>query len=727
MAFLTTVGNALLIMLGFTVLIFVHELGHFLAAKWAGIRTEAFAIGMGGPVISWRRGIGIRFGSTDKDVEKRVRAHVSSVGSSVGKAVESGAGGEAGAEPKAPTLRTIHQSMDALGIGETEYSLRWLPLGGFVKMLGQEDANPNAVSDDPRSYGQCPVGKRMIVVSAGVIMNLILAVLVFILVFFVGVRLEAPIIGGVLPGSPASSAMATNAAEAGVTEPGLHAGDRVTSIDGEEVTTFPDVVIASAMSKLTTPLHMVIHREGVSIPLRFDIMPEHDETAGLPSIGVEPAASTTLREKLTPESLEGLKSQLGSEQTAIGPGWSIATIDGRDVHTWEQIEEAARRSEGKPLDATWIAPAGESGTASLSISVERELQTQIDADETEGKRSATAGILGLAPLGRVDGFAETSPNKDRLKKGDIILALDGTESPRYTDVSDIVKAAASDEIPARILRDGKEAEVVLTRRHDLIGISAAAATELPQIGRPIDRLKLGRKKDAPIVESPVAPLRLMAGSRILKVNDAPVGSWFDLAGLVRDAVAAGQTQVSLTYSLPLPDAPTETATVQIAPELEKSIASLSWEPRVSGVFFESQSVVRSAGGNPWRAVVMGYEETKKAMTITYLTIDRLLRRTVGVEQLRGPVGIVHLGTQVADRGLMYVLLLLAMISVNLAVLNFLPLPIVDGGLFLFLIYEKISRRPPPLWFQNAATMVGLVLIAGLFLVTFYNDVMRLIR
>jgi regulator of sigma E protease len=74
---------------------------------------------------------------------------------------------------------------------------------------------------------------------------------------------------------------------------------------------------------------------------------------------------------------------------------------------------------------------------------------------------------------------------------------------------------------------------------------------------------------------------------------------------------------------------------------------------------------------------------------------------------------------------MYLVFFLAMISVNLAVLNFLPLPIVDGGLFLFLLYEKVFKRPPSIAFQNAATLVGLALIGTLFVVTFYNDVMRL--
>jgi len=136
-------------------------------------------------------------------------------------------------------------------------------------------------------------------------------------------------------------------------------------------------------------------------------------------------------------------------------------------------------------------------------------------------------------------------------------------------------------------------------------------------------------------------------------------------------------------------------------------------------------VTISANGNPFQAVAMGFRESRKLAIMTWLTIDRLVRGTVAVKQLRGPVGIVHLGARVVDRGATYLVFFLAMISVNLAVLNFLPLPIVDGGLFLYLLYERATGRPPSVRFQNAATTVGLVFLGTLFLFTFYNDVMRI--
>ena len=102
--------------------------------------------------------------------------------------------------------------LDRTGIGATEYSLRWLPIGGFVKMLGQDDADPNYVSSEPDSYNVCPVGKRMVVISAGVVANIILAVVVFIVAFMAGVPSFKPVVGDVAQTRPAGMAVARNAA-----------------------------------------------------------------------------------------------------------------------------------------------------------------------------------------------------------------------------------------------------------------------------------------------------------------------------------------------------------------------------------------------------------------------------------------------------------------------------------------------------------------------------------
>jgi membrane-associated protease RseP (regulator of RpoE activity) len=276
MDFLTGTFNFVLIILGFGLLIFVHEAGHFLAAKWAGIRTEVFAVGMGTPVVSWRKGIGWALGSTQSKVVARAG--------------------------KAPVELT-DEELERHGIGETEYSLRWLPIGGFVKMLGQDDLDPSAVSARPRSYNICPVPRRMVVISAGVIANIILALVLFVWAFMVGVGAEQPVVGQVDPSMPG----------AGLIEP----GDRVLAINDREVRTFADIDIYVAMAKPEEPVSILVDRPALPEPLNVQVVPQKDPLTGLLGIGVSRGRSNTLYEEQPDGTIAAILEAAGFAETGL--------------------------------------------------------------------------------------------------------------------------------------------------------------------------------------------------------------------------------------------------------------------------------------------------------------------------------------------------------------------------------------------------------------------------
>ena len=100
---------------------------------------------------------------------------------------------------------------------------------------------------------------------------------------------------------------------------------------------------------------------------------------------------------------------------------------------------------------------------------------------------------------------------------------------------------------------------------------------------------------------------------------------------------------------------------------------------------------------------------------------------LAVDALHGMLGISYVGYCVQERGMAWFWYLMAMVSVNLAVANFLPLPIVDGGLFLLLILEKIRGKPLSLKVQSAIQVVGIVLLAGMFLFVTYNDIFLFLK
>jgi regulator of sigma E protease len=709
----TLIWNILLMVIGFGVLIFVHELGHFLAAKWANIRTEAFAVGMGPVALSWRKGIGFCVGSSERKVRKLTGS---------------------------PAAELKDEQLKEHGLGETEYSLRWLPIGGFVKMLGQEDANPKAVSDDPRSYNMCSVPKRMVVVSAGVIMNIILAVLLFIIVFQVGVKQDAPIVGALYADGPAATTMATNAPALGIAEPGLLPGDRVLTINGKNATTFADLRIASAMSRRDRAVILTIERDGYEQPLEFELIPSEDPASGLLGLGVERASSSQLlAARQGGEVLDNELRDQGLWDAGVRPGMKVTAVNGHAISTYEEMQAAAAHGDGQPLEATWHAldENGESVGEAIATTIETlpEYQRLLVSESTDSTVAEIEyGLLNLTPLVEVSRVAEDSPNADRLKPGDLILQFGSVHGPRNAQFRSIAQSNKSQSVPVTVLREGETLQFDLdVNAQGQVGIYTGVAEHTLKIAQPIRQLPEGgsNRRDASMVDQPRALVELPPCTEILAVNGDPVTDWMEFRTALQQHAAPAldadaPVTIELLVQMPTTDAPQRSIDVPISVKQAEMLDELAWTPRLPISIFDSIPTVLSSDGNPITAIGMGIRETHKLVMLTYLTIDRLFRGTVKVKELRGPVGIVHLGTLVADKGFVHFLFLLAMISVNLAVLNFLPLPIVDGGLFLFLIYEKFKGKPPSLAFQNVATIVGLCLIGAIFLVTLYNDLVRLL-
>src|SRR3984957_10158955 len=213
---LSSTGSILLLAFGFGFVIFFHELCHFLAAKWADVKVEQFAVGFGSALLAWRKGFGFRWGSTQDDFHERLVQHIDQKEATQLTPKERAAG---------PTEQQLVQAARELGFGETEYRLNWIPLGGYVKMLGQDDLKPGVTVEDPRAYNNKPISKRMVIVSAGVVMNVILAAIGFMTIFLLGYKVPPAVVGTVEPGSPAQ--MAYKIVDGKEVTVGLKPGDRI--------------------------------------------------------------------------------------------------------------------------------------------------------------------------------------------------------------------------------------------------------------------------------------------------------------------------------------------------------------------------------------------------------------------------------------------------------------------------------------------------------------------
>lgn len=707
---LATARDLALFLFGFGFIVFVHELGHFLAARWAGIRVLAFAIGFGPAVCSFRKGLGFRLGSSDKEYQDRLRSDA----------------GNPAPIPMSPT----------------EYRFNWLPLGGYVKMLGQEDLNPNAISAAPDSYQSTPPWKRMVVISAGVVMNLIFAALAFVFVFMIGLKTEPAWIGNVDPAYPAAAAVATNATDLGVTEPGLQPGDKVLTINGEPARKFMDLALATAMSKKGTPVALDVQRPGVASPLHFQIVPTRDRVSGMLSLGVEPARSanvTTVKRARDREEFARAMDRL--KLRGVEPGMTLRRAGERAVASTMDVNAAFAASNGKPLALEFVDASGKS----ITIDAKPTPATQRSLIEVAKDRVVPLDhVLGLTPVMKI---AEAPADENARAKqqglddGDIFIRIGSIEYPSITQGMSEIQANKGKTIPivvARRAADGTTREVALNVEVSSAGtigfLSADTGSDSTLLALPQARLT-SMRADEPPKPPAAAGVFTTPGSRILSINGTSVANFQQVREALRSAaIQAGNTPTTIEVVVALPragedpyrkDAPRETLEWKLAADDLRTLRSLGWESPLPPMLFDPvESILK--GNGPAEAISLGVSETHDVMMNTYLTFARLFEGTVKVQHLKGPVGIAHMGTIVAERGMIWLLFFLALISVNLAVINFLPLPIVDGGQFLLLVWEAVRGRPAPISVQNGLTLAGLVLIGCVFLVVTFNDIKNLI-
>ncbi len=705
--------NLVLVILGFGLLILVHELGHYLAARWAGIRTDNFSIGMGPALLSWRRGLGFRLGSGRNELCKRFDA--------------------------ARTVDISDEALASAGLGETEWTLRAIPVGGFVQMLGQDDAKPSQKAlGHPRSYRSAPIGKRMVVISAGVFMNGVLGLLLFMIAFMAGVGAEAPWVGGVQPGSPAERA-------------GIMAGDRVESIDGKPTTTFTDITLGCALHVGADPLRVVVARTrgDTTEHLTFVPIPEFSDTAGVRVIGVSPAVGDQLATDR--ESLPLLRDAMleagffdrdrvagapddwftaGASESEFAARWRgarLVQVNGVDAQSALQLGEQAQCAPHEPVRSTWSLPWGDAPTP-YTIHVDLDPVAALDAlaypdSAGRGMLPLERGLAGMVPLVLVRATLPGSINDDAFQPGDAVLAVGDTNAPRMDEFRGMIADRAGQIVPLTVWRDGAATGInVRVDGTGRLGVLIGYALDVPCMATPMAEIM----HDGSIESTPAASSGLPGRTWFDTLDGAPVRSWGELQAALIAKANAGADSVELGVRLPeQPDA-VRIVRLPLDQSQRAQLAHAAWVSPLGSEWFDLKMVTLHAGGNPLRAIGMGFAESKKLAIMTWLTIDRLVRGTVAVKQLRGPIGIVHIGTRVADRGWTYLVFFLAVLSVNLAVLNFLPLPIADGGHMCYLVYERVTGREPSEGFQAIAFLVGLLIFASLFLVTFYNDIARLL-
>ncbi len=656
--FINGVGQVALVIIGFGVLVFFHELGHFLAAKSFKIRCDVFSLGIGPRLCGWRKGKGFSFGSVP-----------------IG--------------PPATTDGVVVPVVASKPLGETDYRIAWLPFGGYVRMLGQDDLDPTKVSADPASFTNKPIWQRMIVISAGVVMNLILAFIIFVIVFRVGVPFEPAVIGGVEYNSPAMKA-------------GLQVGDRIIAINNRKplgFLEFSDLKMASALDTPGKPVRLTYVPVGGATPKSADVVPTMSKATGFLMFGVAEPQSLkvpNVKAKQLPE-LALFQPIL----TKVKPGSTILAANGQPVSSYGQLYQVAQRCDGRPVNLMLKSRHGDKYSVNLMPILEPALGIM-----------HFPAILGYQPLMEVSGIMPaTGAQKAGLKPGDLIMRLGTINYPDWTQIRQMCSENPNQTMSMKIWRSGQTHTTVVhigkLNGKGFLGIEAVPAYASNFFGRVADRtshVQPGERFSGVALAAPGAK-----NASVMKYT--PIKNWLELYSFARAHPGSHLAIQLVGRHLPLMinnSGPTWAALKELHFGFGLPLNPLTQIQKTSSLS---------------TALAMGIDHTIRWIINTYLTLRGLGIGTVSPSQLHGVVGVAAVSYQLESQGFMYLLYFMGLISVNLAVINFLPLPVLDGGMFVMLLLEKIRGRPLPLKVQAGIQIAGLILIGGVFLyVTVFNDI-----
>jgi regulator of sigma E protease len=308
---------------------------------------------------------------------------------------------------------------------------------------------------------------------------------------------------------------------------------------------------------------------------------------------------------------------------------------------------------------------------------------------------------------RGEALPEQARALEAIPTGTRIVAINGRPVESWDDVVRGITTGDSDPI---IIEFASRPAV----RVPLHGDQLVERAELANALVPLHPAVIGTVSPG----NPADRAGLQPGDSLVAIDGQPVGQWADAVRLIEAA-----PERSIAIGVVRDGAP---VTVSATPRAERAVEGDTGSRMVGrigvGVRPPYVQVRYTLGG----AIGAGTQATWVAAGTILRTVRGLLTRRIDSREVGGPILIGQLAAQSAQVGLGALLAFMALISVNLAVVNLLPIPVLDGGAFLMLSVEAVIRRPIPVRLREAVQMVGLVLIVLLMVLAFSNDIGRLL-
>ena len=235
---------------------------------------------------------------------------------------------------------------------------------------------------------------------------------------------------------------------------------------------------------------------------------------------------------------------------------------------------------------------------------------------------------------------------------------------------------------------------------------------LCMMGIPTVTTKIGEA----LKDKPASKAGMQKGDVITAINNKPIKRWEQIA----EGVAASKGQpLTLTIKREARDI---SFTITPEPRVSKNLFGEKIDGYAIGVASAGEVVTEHF--NPFQAVIKGTEQTWKVIDLTFMSLVKMVQRVVPMDSVGGPIMIAKMAGEQASAGGASFLAFMALLSINLGVLNLLPVPVLDGGHLLFYVMELIFRRPVPQKIREYAQQIGMVLLLGLMVLAFYNDIIR---
>jgi regulator of sigma E protease len=623
-------GGILWAILGIGFLIFIHEYGHYTACRLTGTRVETFSIGFGPRLFGWER---------PKGGKRRL---------TWGKR----------------QLDPMDHAMD--------FRVAVIPLGGYVKMAGENPGDARSGSND--EFSSKTILQRLFIVSAGVIMNAITAFVFYTLAFQGGLPKEPALVGGVEPGSAAAEA-------------GVRTGDRVVEVNGHKLSSFTDLKMEAAFLDRDAEHPVVVERGGKRETLR--VKARYSEEDGVVHLGIGPAFALTLGE--------------GANAVEIGP-LDVVEVAGVPARGGAEAMRRIKETLETGREVVELRTA-DGRTVSLTPRPARP-------DEVTGPPQHKVGIRPFGPM-----VVKTAKGAAAgLKPGDVLTALRAGGATAPIKASDsfgrlAVEHARIDEFVVK--RAGAEVAVPVTGVTDRAAIVRLdQEVEFEPSGAAVSPLAAGFPFviDRAVFRLPTSPAaeKLKEGDRILAIDGTDVKAFGDVTRLLSER---GAKPVPMRVAAP--DG-TE-RDVELTPVALELVGVLDFkarpykEPLASSGVFDS---IALGAGRLWREVVN-----------TFRTIGGFFTGNIHfAKNVAGPITLVNVSSEHSERSFLDLLWFLAYVSVMLAVLNILPIPVLDGGHVVYLVAEKIRGRPLSDAVIGRMQLVGLLLLLTLMVFAIKNDI-----